>query len=128
MAFRQSWGSAKKMFRSRKIKHRRNSIHKRGLELVYEDSHDLTFHELLAKDKSVSVHQKTLQLLATEIFKSKTGVLPELMNGIFHFLERPYNLRSNCTLERKRDYTVYHGLKSFSSLAPKLWDLLPNSM
>ena len=73
------------MFRGRKIKHRINSIHKRGFELVYEDSHDLTFHELLAKDKSVSVHQKTLQLLATEIFKSKTGVLPELMNGIFHF-------------------------------------------
>ena len=29
---------------------------------------------MLAKDKSVSVHQKIFQLLATEIFKSKTGV------------------------------------------------------
>ena len=53
---------------------------------------------------------------------------PELMNDIFHFAERPYNLRSDYTLERKRDHTVYHGSESLSSLAPKLWDLLPNSI
>ena len=116
------------MFHSRKIEHRINSIHKRALKLVYQDSPDLTFQELLAKDKSVSVHQKNLQLLATEIFKSKTGVSPELMNDIFHFVKRPYNLRSVYTLERKRDHTVYHGSESLSSLAPKLWDLLPNSI
>ena len=116
------------MFHSRKMEHRINSIHKRALKLVYQDSPDLTFQELLAKDKSVSVHQKNLQLLATEIFKSKTGVSPELMNDIFHFVKRPYNLRSVYTLERKRDHTVYHGSESLSSLAPKLWDLLPNSI
>ena len=70
------------MFHSRKMEHRINSIHKRALKLVYQDSPDLTFQELLAKDKSVSVHQKNLQSLATEIFKSKTGVSPELMNDI----------------------------------------------
>ena len=50
------------------------------------------------------------------------------MNDIFHFVERPYNLRSDYTLERKRDHTVYHGSESLSSLAPKLWDLLQNSI
>ena len=62
------------------MEHRINNIHKRALKLVYHDSPDLTFQELLAKDKSVSVHQKNLQLLATEIFKSKTGISPQLMN------------------------------------------------
>ena len=75
------------------MEHRINSIHKRVLKLVFQDSPELTFQELLAKDKSVSVHQKNFQLLATEIFKSKTGVSPELMNDIFHFVERPYNLK-----------------------------------
>ena len=75
------------MFYSRKMEHGINSIHKRALKLVYQDSHDITFQELLIKHKSVSVHQKNLQLLATEIFKSKTGVSPELMNDIFHFVE-----------------------------------------
>ena len=77
---------------------------------------------------SVSVHQKKFQLLATEIFKSKTGVLPELMNVTFHFVERPYNCRNGYALERRRDRTIYHGSESFSPLAPKLRDLLSNSI
>ena len=64
--------------------------------------------------------KNNIQLLGTDIFNSNTGVLPELMNDIFNFLERPYNLRSNYTLERKQDHTVYHGPENFSSLAPKL--------
>ena len=116
------------MIHSKKMEHRINSIHKRALKFVCQDSPDLTFQELLAKDKSVSVHQKNLQLLANEIFKSKTGVSPELMKDILHFVERPYNLRSDYTLERERDHTVYHGSESLSSLASKLWNLLPNSI
>ena len=100
------------------MEHRINSIHKRALKLVYQDSPDLTYQELLAKDKSVSVHQKNLQLLATGIFKSKTGMSPELMNDIFHFVERPYNLRSEYTLERKRDHTLYSGSESLLPLLP----------
>ena len=100
------------MFHSRKMEHRINCIHNIALKLVYQDSHFpriQTFQELLAKDKSVSIHLKILQLLAIEISKSKTGVSPELMNDIFHFVERPHNLRSNYILKRKRDNTVYHG-------------------
>ena len=69
------------MFHNRKMEHRINSIHKRAMKLFHQDSHDLRFQELLAKDKSVSVHQKNLQLLAIEIFKSKTRVSLELMNS-----------------------------------------------
>ena len=116
------------IFHNRKMEHRINNIHKRALKLVYQDFPDLKFQELLAKGKSVSVHQKNLLIPATEIFKSKTGVSPGLMNDMFHFVERPYNLRSDYTLEGKRDHTVYHGSESLSSLAPKLWDLLPNSI
>ena len=116
------------MYHSRKMEHRINSIHKRAFKLVYQGSHDPTFQEQLTKYKSVSVHQKHLQLLATEIFKSKTGVLLELMNDIFHFVERPYNFKSDYTLERKRDHIVYHGSESLPSLDPKLWDPLSNSI
>ena len=108
------------MFHSRKPEHRINRIHKRTLKLAYQDSFDLTFQELLAKTKSVSVHQKNLQFLATEIFKSKTGVPPELMNEISHFVERLYNLKSSYAFERKRDHTVYHVSESLSSLTPKV--------
>ena len=106
------------MFHSRKMEHRINSIHKRALKSVYQDSPDLTFQELLAKDKSVSVHQKNLQMLATEIFKSKTGMSPELMNDIFHFAERPYNLRSDYTLERNEMILFITAQRVFLPLLP----------
>ena len=73
-------------------------------------------------------NKKNLQLLATEIFKSKAGVSPELMNDTFHFVESLFNLRSDYRIGRKQDHTVYHGSENISSLAPKLWDLLPNSI
>ena len=114
-------------FQSRKKEHWINNIQKKALKLVSQNSHDLTFNDLLAKDKSVSVYQKNLRLLATVIFKSKTGMSSELMNHIFHFVQRPNNLRSKYTLERKRGYTVYDGSENLSFLVPKLWDLLPNS-
>ena len=109
------------------MEHRVNSIQKKALELVYEDFLDLTFQELLAKGKSVGVHQNNLQLGATVIFESEIGMSPELMNHIFQFVERPCNLRWNYTSERKQDYTVYHGSESLSFLVSKLWDVLPNS-
>ena len=64
--------------------------------------------------------KKSLELLATEIFKSKTGVSPKLMNYIFHFVERLYNLRSNHILERKRDHTIHESdQKVFLPSLPK---------
>ena len=74
------------MFHSRKMEKRINSIHKIALKLVYQDTHELTFRELLAKGKSASVHQKNL--LTTEIFKSKAGMSPELMNDIWTILKK----------------------------------------
>ena len=64
---------------------------------------------------------KNVQLLATEMFKSKTGVSPELMNDICHFVERPCTLKSNYTSERILDHTVHHGSESLSFLASKIY-------
>ena len=56
------------MFHSRKI----NSLHERALRVVYRD-YKATFCELLSEDKSVTIHQRNLQLLGTEIFRTKNG-------------------------------------------------------
>ena len=116
------------MFHSRTIEHRINRIHERALRLVYDQSHELTFDQLLVKDNSVSIHQKNLQVLATEIFKAKNGIAPTIMAELFQFTDKPYNLRSKSILQRTKDCTVYHGTKSISSLAPKIWELIPNDL
>ena len=61
------------MLHSKNPKNRVNKIYERALGLVYDDSSSLRFDELLIKDKSVSIHQRNLQFLATEIFKVKNG-------------------------------------------------------
>ena len=116
------------MFHSRNTKNRVNKIHERALRLVYDDSPYLSFDELLIKDKSVSIHQRNLQLLATEIFKVKNGVSTGLTEDIFHFVNKPYDLRNNRILFRKRNRTVFYGTESLSSLAPRIWELIPQSL
>ena len=47
------------------------------------------------------------------------------MAGVFHFVEKPYNLRNNPIMQRQVNRTVYFGTEIISSLAPKLWELIP---
>ena len=113
------------MFHSRNTENRVNKIHERTLRLVYDDSPYLSFDGLLRKDKSVSIHQRNLQFLATEIFKVKNGLPTGLTENIFHFVNKPYDLQNNRILLRKRDRTVFYGTESLSSIAPKIWELIP---
>ena len=58
------------MFHSREINNRINSLLERALRVVHRD-YKVKFSKLLSKDKSVTVHQINLQLLAREIFNTK---------------------------------------------------------
>ena len=113
------------MFRSRKMEHRINIIHKKALKLVYQDCHDLMFQELLDKDKSYSVHQKSLQLLVNDIFNFKTGASPELMSDIFHFVERTFNLRIDYTLKRNDTVIISKEMILFITTQRAFLPLLP---
>ena len=83
------------MFHNRNLNNKINRIHERALGLVYQNK--LSFSELLDLDKSVTVHQKKLQVLVTEIYKVKNGIAPELIKDIFKLQNPLYNLRSSCS-------------------------------
>ena len=55
------------MFHSRNLNNKINRIHEGALRLVYQNN--LSFSELLNLDNFVTVHQKNLQVLVTEIYK-----------------------------------------------------------
>ena len=57
------------MFHDRKMNNKSNKIHERALRIIHKDSTS-NFEELLIKSNSVSVHQRNLQLLLTEIYKT----------------------------------------------------------
>ena len=115
-------------FHSRALNNRINKIHERALRLVYKDN-NLSFAELLHLDNSVTIHQRNIQVLATEIFEVKNKLAPEIMNEVFEFKTPCYNFRSDVSLFKKQKVkTTYYGQQSVKYLGPKIWDMVPQSI
>ena len=66
-------------------------IHYRTLQIVY-DNYDKSYHDLLNFSNDVSIHQKQLQLLAIEVYKSLMNINPEFMWEFFNKNPVQYNL------------------------------------
>ena len=80
------------MFYTRTPNNQINKHHGKPFRLVYKDETFLSFDDLIKRGKSVSIHQKNLQTLATEIYKTKNHLWPEIMKDISQFIQKPYNL------------------------------------
>ena len=78
------------MFHSRRINHKINKLRDRTLRIVYKD-HFSSFEELLFKDKSVRVHLRNLQILATEIYNISNDLSSDIMQDIFETNSNFYN-------------------------------------
>ena len=116
------------MFGSRKLNDRIISIHERALRVAYQD-YKSTFLELLQKDNSVTIHQRNLKALVTEIFKGKNHLSPEIMKEVFELKAPPYSLRSKGNyFVRGVVKTTHFGIQSIKYLAPKIWDLVPDQI
>ena len=72
------------MFRSRKLNNRTNFINESALRIVFRD-YESTVQQWLKENKSVSIYQRNLQILATEIFKTKNGLNRVIMKDVFKF-------------------------------------------
>ena len=63
------------MFCSRTLNNKINKLQERALRVVYK-SDNLTFQQLLEKDKSFTIHERNLQKLAVEMYKVKNDISP----------------------------------------------------
>ena len=116
------------MFHSRTVEQNLSRIHEKTLRLIYLNQNKLTSQKLLEKNKTVSIHQRNLQTLATEIYKAKKKICPEIVCSLFEFANKNYGLRNASILKRKKNLTVHHESESLSSLAPKTCELVPDSV
>ena len=107
------------MFHSSQINYKINKLHKRALRTVYDD-HFSSFEELFFKDKSVTVHQKNLLTLATEMYKILNGLSPDIMQDIFETNSNYYNTRNAPTFPSTNIASVRYGLQTISYMAPKI--------
>ena len=67
-------------------------MHERALRLVYNDKSS-SFRELLERDNSVTIHERIVLVLLTEIFKTKSEAAPEIMTEILKFKDHFYDLK-----------------------------------
>ena len=63
------------MCHSRTNNRRIDRLHERCLKIIYNDKRS-SFKELLEKDSSVSIHERNVQILATEMYKVSNNFSP----------------------------------------------------
>ena len=112
------------MFHSRITNNKINRLHERCMHLIYGDKTS-SFEELLEQDKSVSIHTRNLQMLATEIFKVYRSMSPPIFSELFCGRDICYNLRSNSNFAVPHVKSLFHGSESIYYLGPKIWDIVP---
>ena len=113
------------MFHSRKLKNRINKIQEMVLRIVYKDK-ESDFSNLLERDNSFTIHERNLQLLATEIYKVKNNLSPNIMNRIFSKKVHTYNLRNNTHLNSWNVKTVKYGTETIRFRGPNFGKMYPN--
>ena len=114
------------MFHSRKVNSRVNKLHERALRIMYQD-YASSFTELFEKDNSIIIHNRNIQLLATELFKVKNGLSPSFMNEIFvENSQHYYDLRKKTEFKRNNVKTVYNGTETLTFLGPRIWEIVPD--
>ena len=112
------------MFENRVINNTINCLHERYFRLLYGDKSS-SFEKLLGQGKSVTIHTRNLQILATEKFKIYRNISPPIFSEIFHQLGNNYNIRINSDFAMPNVRFVFHGSESISYLGPKIWNIVP---
>ena len=115
------------MCHSRENNNKTNRLHERCLRIIYNDKRS-SFNALLEKDGSVSIHERNIKILATEMFKVSKNLAPPQMQEIFKLKDQShYSLRYNSLFFRPVVKSVYKGTESLLFLGPKIWDILPDT-
>ena len=114
------------MFCQRQSNNMINRIHERALRIAYND-YTSSFVNLLNKDHSITIHQRNIQALAVEIYKTQNGLNPIFMKDIFCPPQHGYNTR-NQIFSYPNPKTVSYGTESFGYIATKVWNSIPNEI
>ena len=100
--------------------------HHRTLRAIYQ--YEEFYESFLLKSSSVSVHQKHLHFLVTEIYKSMTQINPEFTWFYFSYNNISYNLWKGPILYFPSMRSTYYGTNSVHFRGSLIWNNLPRDI
>ena len=101
-----------------------NRVHERCLHLIYNDKKP-SIEQLLEVDSSLSVHDRNLRALATEMYKIYHGISQTIINEIFTLRhQKQYNLIWTY-FDAAKVRSVNLGSESVRYLGSKIWEIIP---
>ena len=87
------------------------------------------FQKLPYKDKSVSMHNRNLQVLATEMYKGTKWFSTKVFTNTFPPRNQPnYKLRYITCFKMPLVNSVYKGTESIAFLDLKIWEPIPEEV
>ena len=111
------------MFAGKLLISRVHKIHFWSLQMVH-NTYDATYNELLSMNSDVSIHQRHLRFLVTEVFKSVNNLNPHFMRNYLRRFFFPYDLRKGNTLQLSPRHSLRHGIDSLLFRDSLLWNNL----
>ena len=112
-----------RMFSGKTLINKICKIHHRTLRVVYNE-YNKSYGELLQLNNNVSIHQRHLQYLALEVFKSFMHLNPEFMWSYFNENPIPYDLRKGIKVSLPPVKSFRFGLNSIHFGGSILWNNL----
>ena len=113
------------MFCSKAANFNINRVHKRALRAVYNEP-SLDLDELLTLDNGLRIHNRNIQILLIEIYKSISKINPEIMWDIFIQKNLPYNVRSSNLLHLPSTKSITYGTNGYVFRGSLIWNSLPD--
>ena len=115
------------MFAGKTLINKICKIHRRTPRVVYNE-YNKSYRELLQLNNNVSIHQRHLQYLALEVFKSLMHLNPEFMWSYFNENPIPYDLRKGIKVFLPQFKSFRFDLNSIRFRGSILWNNLPSSI
>ena len=108
------------MFHERRANAKLNKVFERALRIACngsgnnseDNSENNSVNNYCNPNKSLTIHQRNLQLLMIEIFKTKNNLNPTFMKDVFTEKNSYYNLRNPTHLQLPKVRTTIYGTEN----------------
>ena len=97
-----------------------NEVYERGPKLTYR-AEKKDFQQIRREQNEITIYQKKLQVLTTEVYKIVNVIVPSIMNYLFQFCCNTSNSRNFQEISTENRKTVKYGMETVAHQVPFLW-------